>query len=361
MSPVPLGTLDDVSYHLPLVGGSGEPDVSASGLRDANQRFVITGVAVLFVSAWAPWAVSRFGEASSAPRLIDLTMSRWVFVVCVVVLATGVILESLGRGSAAGRALAVGSAVVVTVVPILGLIVIELVAMWMSPDRLPETMRRLALGAKPMPGIWLTVFGGALCLVGATRSGDSAARTLGWLWVGVRSRSLIAWMAVTTLGAAVLLAFARYGSWLRIDSSLETWTIQGWAIPWAGLFSFGALAAAVVLGLLAIVRPSIGVGVALSTVGWAITLVSGLTILVGASMPTVTAPSWAVERLEALSREVSTYTADSPVDLGVPEIPTDLEIGFSVGGGALVAFVSGLLVMLGAWMTCRHVTSERDA
>lgn len=326
---------------------------SADGLR-----FTAVGLALLVASAWLPWAISRLGDSDASPRLVDLTMVRWVFLACGICVAAGLWAQRLGRSTSGLRAVAVACAVVLTVVPILGLAAIELIAIWMSPDRLPTTFRRLALGVKPMPGIWLTGVGGALCLVGATGQGAAGGRVLRTLGRDLRDRCPLAWMGVALTGAVALLAAARYMSWVRIDSSLETWEIAGWAMPWIGLVSLVGALAALALGLLAMTRPSIGAGVALSGVGWAITFVAGMTIVAAVSTPTVQAPRWVADRLAALSEKAVELAGSSPVDVTIPVMPAKLTIGFSVGLGAMLAFASGLLIMACAWVVCQQAASR---
>lgn len=322
--------------------------------------FPIAGLALLAVSAWIPWAISRLGESNASPRLVDLTMARWVFLGCSIGIAASLLAERRGQRHPGWRSLAVVCAVVVTVVPILGMAVIELLTVWFSPERLPTTLRRLTLGVKPMPGIWLAGIGGALCLVGATGQEVTAERWLRGLGRGLRNRSRLAWMTVTLLAAVTLLGAARYATWVRIDSSVDTWAIPGWAMPWIGLLSLAAMLSAAALGLFAATRPSVGSGVALATVGWAISFLAGMTIVTAVSIPTVTAPGWVVERLESMSERATSYAAASPVDVTVPDIPTELQVGLSIGPGAPLTFASGLLVIGCAWVACRHAATEAE-
>lgn len=331
--------------------GRGE-EIDTPPARRADDAFLMAGLLVVLASAWVPWAVSRVGESDAAPRLMDLPMTRWAFVACGIGISIRLVGEWRGGRSKVSDALSVVCATILCVVPVLGMALIELVTMWMSPDLLPATLRRLAFGLKPMPGIWLAAIGGALCLVGATERGHGARRLLVSLRRGLAQRNPAALMFVALAVAVGVLAGARYGAWVHVNSTWESWNVPGWAMPWIGLLSLAALLAASAIGVLAAIRPSVGLGVALSTIGWSIAFMAGLTILVSASTPSFDAPGWAEEWLARLSDRTSDYAMSSPVEL--PRIPTDLEVDVSVGTGAVLAFLSGLIIMACALTVCRH-------
>ena len=314
---------------------------------------------MLFVAMWIPWTASRVGGSQSAPRLVDLPMARLAFVACVVLVLAGTAFQLTGRGSEMGQAVTLFAAVIVTVVPLLGMALIEFISVWLSPDRLPTTFRRVAVGAKPMPGIWLTACAGALCLIGTTGFGATVFEWFASLWDGVRERSEAAYAAALLLVALPVMGFARYGSWLEVRSSFDDWSVPGWAFPWFGLLTLGALVATAGVGCAGAVRPSVGAGISLSILGWIVTAVAGLTLTVTSSVPTFEAPDWMTAQLTSLSEKAQEMTAIAPVGIDTSAIPTDLRIDVSPGRGALFSFGAGVLVMLAGWLTCRYA-SARD-
>lgn len=328
-------------------------------ISPVDAAFRAAGVVLLCVAMWIPWAASRVGGSQSAPRLVDLPMARLVFVACVLVIIAATGLQLSGRETAGGQAATIAATAIVTIVPLLGMALIEFIAIWLSPDLVPRTFRRLAVGAKPMPGIWITVVAGLLCLIGATGRGDTVAAWFASLWDGLRQRSDVAYSAALLLIALPALGFARYGSWLEVRSSFDDWSVPGWAFPWFGLLTLAVLVVASGAGCVSAVRPSVGAGILLSILGWTVTVLAGLTITVTSALPTVEAPGWMTAQLVDLSEKAQELTAGSPVDIDTSMVPSDLRIDVASGRGAMVAFVAGVAIMLAGWLTCR-VTSVRD-
>lgn len=326
-------------------------------LLDADDGFRLAGLGLLIVAAWVPWATSSWGGHEGQPRLSDLAMTRWILAALALMVLAATLIELTGRvSSETWPMVAVGASTVLAVVPLLNVVLIELVGIWLSPDRLPRTFRRLAVGANPMPGMWITAVAGGICLIGATGHGTSVVGAWRALFDGLRGRSESAIASGLLLVTVPLLAIARYASWFHVTSAAGDYSIPGWTVPWYGILSLFLTCATIATGYAAWFRPTTGAGVALATIGWVITVPAAVTMAITSSAPTLTAPPWIHDHLEELSGRASAFASSSPVARPLADLAPDLKVSLGTGGGAIATYVAGALVMLAGWLVCRAAT-----
>lgn len=337
------------------------PARGATGARgiEAEVGFRFAGLAVLLVASLVPWVSSRRVGGEGQLRLVDLHGARWaVALLALTVLTTAVLEWRSDVGSELLAMVGIGASAVITVASVLVASLLELLGIWLSPDHLPRTVRRLAGGVNPMPGVWLTAVAGALCLLGATGHASRVWAVAGDLVAEVRERSRGAYATVILLVALPLLVFGRYASGIEVTSPAGDISIAAWSVPWYGIWTLITLGAVAGLAVLSHVRPTAGVGVALAILGWVISLPAGLLVAVGSASPTLTAPGWMQDRVAEVAAGADAATTRLPSVVPRPALPERLEISFATGRGAVAIYLVGLLVMVAGWLVCR---AEADA
>lgn len=322
------------------------------------------GILLVLAAFWLPLLSGRVGNDRGSVKVWDLSASRW-FVWVIVLLAIGSLVVDIIVGPSDRTAYVSAFAACALVAgPLLLALTAEVAAVWLSPDRLPSSLRRLAVGLDPQAGILLTALGGALLLVGTLGRTESVTNGV----QRVAERALrrdgsaigILLAALTLIGIAV----GRYGSWVQVTSTFGDWDVPGWSLPWFGVLTLVLVLLGAASVLTYALRPRLGPAVLLVVVGWAVTFPAALAITASA-IGTVSAPPWVREQLVEAERAVEDLEQRPELTL-VPDeyrpnvdVPDDLEISVGVGAGALAVFGLGIaLSTAGLAMGAAAATKE---
>lgn len=317
-------------------------------VRGVGTAFVVLAFAV-------PLLASRAGSESAAPRLWELSASRWAVAAMLLLSAVGTAMElSSPDRRDLGRGVVLGAGTLLLVTPALTIALLELVSVWISPDRLPRTLRRLSIGGDPRLGIWILAVGGGLILLSATTAPVSISRRLSEL---ARSHGRSRIVAVGFASAAVaMLGVGRYVDWLTIDSTVGTWELPGNTLPWIGPMTLGLFAASVALSAVLLMRTVPTSAAATATLGWAVTLPAACMLIVTTAVPKVRAPDWLRERLVEWSTGTDRWGSVIPADLLA--LPRDLRVDLVPGAGLFLVLGAGLLLAAAGLLALRTPRDE---
>jgi hypothetical protein len=307
------------------------------------------GLTMLVVAAYCPWVATR-SSGGGRIRLVDLTVSKWVFLVLVLALVVASALEITQYMERGCRAAVAVIALLMLMVPSMALVIIEVLAVWLYPDLLPSTLRRLTFGVEPLFGIWLAMAGAALVLLSATEVVPEVVSRLVDLSQGLRARNPSSFAALLLVIGLPLLGAGRSAVWLNVDSTAGNWSMPGFAIPWIGVGTLVLLAIALLGSVAWFTRPTMAAGIALLITGWAMTIPPALLMAISVAIPRLTAPGWIRSHLSHWSVQLHAIPGVGTV---TPRVPSTLTGALTTGKGPALEYAAGTLIALAGLCACR--------
>ena len=246
------------------------------------------------------------------------------------------------------------AAIVALVVPIFVITVAEVSVVWLTPDRLPNSLRRFSVGVGPGWGLWVLMLGGVLLLVSALGKSAESLFIVQQTARKALKLDITAIGLVLTAAAIPLLVASRYASWMHVASPTGDADLPGWALPWAGPLS--AVVCVVLVGgaIAMVLTKSSGVAIAMVILGWVVSVTAAVVLILG-SLPKIAAPEWMARAITSLSeRETQSGVIRSVTrSLTSKFDPGSLKFDLSRGWGAYLAFSAGLLLMAACSLIAR--------
>lgn|GEM_PF-1725687 len=323
----------------------GQDDTVTSLQSASSTRVQIAGALAIMGSVFLPWFATRGPTSTSAPALSHLSAAPWVIVVL-----TGICLGALARSrrsaSLAPRYVAAGAASLLLVVPSITMVLLDIAALWISPNFLPRTWRRVLIGVSPAAGTWLAILGGALLAVAVLERSDTLERTIQSIATGIvhfRRESLGAVLAVASV---IALFDLRYQPWFSLSFSAlhgtpQTISLPGYAIPiigLAGLMLAMIAAGATIAGAL---RPHPLVGGLLVTLGWLSAAPAAIAAALGSKRATFHLSVPPALR-QSLAQWSTAAHRDSQGYVSLPTLARHLEASIGGASGALLTALASI-------------------
>lgn len=319
------------------------------------------GATAVLGSALLPWFSARGPTVADAPALRQLTVAPWV-IVGLTALCLGSLAIGRRRPSNAPRYVAAGSAALLLIVPSVTMVLLNVAALWIAPNFLPRTWRRVLIGVSPSSGTWLAMVGGALLIVAVLdrcETFESTVRSVASGLLRFRRESIGALLA---LAAVVAILSLRYRPWFSLTltalhGSPVAIALPGYAVPFvgiAGLFLAVAAGAAAVAGS---VRPHPLVGGTLVTVGWMSAAPAAIAAALGVRRVGfhLTLPDVVRQSLAQWSRAAHRDTNGS---VALPTLARHVAATFGGGSGALLTAIASVILCLAGIMLVKPATRE---
>lgn len=326
---------------------------NASRIKVGELPLVIAGMLLAVVGAFMPWLSARScGHRSFS--LIGLPISRWIVAGLLLLIAGATVARVLGAGAPA-RAVAVVAASLLLIGPILGIVIIELLALWAYPEFLPATWRRFLPGAVPLAGIWLFVLGAGLVLIGSSGGGGALLSRIRLLTQGGALGRLRTAGLIVAASSVPLLMVGRTSTWLSASSPAGSWSVAGYAIPWLGLVSLILLLLTLALVLATFWLRALPVAAALVTCGWMLTLGSTLVLILFAALPSYTIPDWLHRDLVSWTTRTRRYIGDS---CQLSLFSSQASISIRGSSGPWLVFAGGIAAAIGGLLTLASMRKE---
>ncbi len=311
------------------------------------------GIFLLGASLPAPWLRGRVGSTVERASGWSLISAR-VFVIILMVgaIASAIAIAKSNREFA--RCAQSAGAIVALVVPIFVITVAEVSVVWLTPDRLPNSLRRFSVGVGPGWGLWVLMLGGVLLLMSALGKSAELLMRVRQTAENALKLDITAIGLVLTAAAIPLLVASRYASWMHVASPAGDADMPGWALPWAGPIS-AAICVVLVGGAAAmLLTKSSGVAIAMVILGWVVSVTAAVVLILG-SLPKIAAPEWMGRAITNFGeRETQSGVVRSVTrSLTSKFDPGSLKFDLSRGWGAYLAFSAGLLLMAACSLIAR--------
>lgn len=317
--------------------------------RRANDDFgvVATGGAMIIASLFLPWITTRGPAISHSPPAVDLTIVPWV-VSTIVLVSLGALAVSFRNGRQIASYLAAGGATLLFILPTITTVLLDVLALWISPAFLPRTWRRVLIGVSPTYGTWLAMLGATLMVIGVLGNGHRFRTMVTSLLTGIKSMRRQSLGAIAALIGITMAMGARYQPWFSVDFSSirgtpQTIDIPGYAIPFIGIAGLVLGVAAIAAAVIGVIRPARLVGSCLVVLGWLATLPATIVAALQTSHfnMTFTIPSLIRRSLAQWSTQAHRL---SNGNVTLPALASHAHIGLYGSVGATDTLIGGLIL-----------------
>src|SRR5664280_1361714 len=325
-----------------------------SNLSTSELETRCAGAAIALLAAFLPWLSNRACRTTTV-GLADLPITRWLFLGLLVVLAVATGLEQAARLPRVSRGAATVAGLLAVLVPTLGLLLIEIVAMWAYPSVLPASARRVLPGARPLIGLWLAIIGGAIVLIGVSGGAPWFIDRLHSFVRGLIRLRAPAVALVLLIVAIPFLVIGRASAWVLATSPAGTFTVPGYAVPWFGVATLVLLLLVLVASCAVFVRPHVSLAIILITAGWGLTLLAAIVLIPEIALPGVTAPAWIQHDIEFWITRLNSLTGGGCT---VGSLAAPANVALSVAVGPIMVYAAGLAVAVAGILTIQSDTME---
>lgn len=254
------------------------------------------------------------------------------------------------RSSKFARTVAITSATISLLAPIISVIAINFAAAWATPVFLPSTFRRVLIGVTPNAGIWLALGGGLMSVIAAIDKSpvflDNTRRAASRFIKG--DRTVIA--VLLALVGSVLYLVSRYEPWLTLriaatDNGSAHWPIPGFALPVVGIISIFEIIAIATCAIWQITRPTLGTATCMTIVGFAPLFYGtiGMCLRLAPSQLHITIPRGLAQSLAQWSPSAERLSNGY---VNLPQLSHDLRTQIDIGVGSTLSAAAGICVTL---------------